>query len=111
MYTSSKSTNTKPMDTISVHMFQAINVNRDKSSYSINAKSLGTISYAIDIDRKLITINAKPMCTFLNLFIKTKNDFSLVVISTESLYQLSILLYVRLQLGLNSVITSYALYI
>ena len=84
MYTSSKSTNAKPMGTISARMFQrgtAINVNMDTSSYSINAKPLGTISYAIDIDR---------------------NDFSLVVISTESLYQLSILLYVRLQLGLNS---------
>ena len=109
MYTSSKSTNTKPMGTISARMFQrgtAINVNRDTSSYSINAKSLGTISYAININWKLITINAKPMSTILNL-----NDFSLVVISTESLYQLSTLLYVRLQLGLNSVITRYALYI
>ena len=72
------------MGTISARMFQrgtAINVNMDTSSYSINAKPLDTISYAIDIDR---------------------NDFSLVVVSTESLYQLRILLYVRLQLGLNS---------
>ena len=72
------------MGTISARMFQrgtAINVNMDTSSYSINAKPLGTTSYAIDIDR---------------------NDFSLVVVSTESLYQLRILLYVRLQLGLNS---------
>ena len=37
------------------------------------------------------------------------HNYSLVVISTESLYQLAIFLQFRLELGLNSVITSYAL--
>ena len=70
---------------------------------------MGTISYAININRKLVAINAKPMCTILNLFIKTRNDYSLVVNSTKFLYQLSIFLDVKLELGLHSIITSYAL--
>ena len=44
--------------TISARMFQqgpAINVNRDTSSKSINANPMGTISYAIDINLKLVT--------------------------------------------------------
>jgi len=37
------------------------------------------ISLAIDINRKLITIDPKPKGRILNLFIKTKNDYSLAV--------------------------------
>ena len=37
---------------------------------------------------KHATINAKPMGMILSLFIKTGNDYSLAVISMESLYQL-----------------------
>ena len=67
---------------------------------------MGTISYAININWKLVTITAKPI---LNLFIKTRIDYSLVVNSTKSLYQLGKYLDVKLELGLNSIITSYAL--
>ena len=67
---------------------------------------MGTISYAININWKLVTITANPI---LNLFIKTRNDYSLVVNSTKSLYQLGKYLDVKLELGLNSIITSYAL--
>ena len=70
---------------------------------------MGTISYAININQKLVAINSKPMCTILNLFIKTRNDYFLAVNSMEPLYQLSIFLDVKLELGLNNIITSYAL--
>ena len=49
---------------ISAHMFQqgpAINVNKDTTSKSINANPMGTISYAIDINLKLVTNNTKPI--------------------------------------------------
>ena len=45
---------------------------------TINANPMGTISYDIDVNRKLVTINEKPMGTILNLFIKTGNNYSLV---------------------------------
>ena len=47
---------------------------------------LGKISLAININRKLVTINAKSTGMILNLFIKTGNDNSLSVNSTRSLY-------------------------
>ena len=47
--------------------------------------------------------------TILNLFIKTRKNYSFAVNSTESLYQLAIFLQFRIELYLNSVITSYAL--
>ena len=65
----------------------AININR--KLITITAKPMGAISYAININWKLVTINAKPMDTILILFIKTGND-SLAINSTESLFQLSI---------------------
>ena len=49
------------------------------------------------------------MDMILNLFIKTGNDYSLAVNNTESLLQLTLFLYVILELGLNSIITSYVL--
>ena len=67
---------------------------------------MGTISYAININWKLVTITANPI---LNLFIKTRNDYSLVVNSTKSLYQLGKYLDGKLELGLNNIITSYVL--
>ena len=56
--------------------------------------------------RGSLLIKAKPI---LNLFIKTRNDYSLVVNSTKSLYQLGKYLDVKLELGLNNIITSYVL--
>ena len=50
-------------------------------------------------------INAKSIGMILTLFIKTRNDYSLAVICTESLYQLALFLHVRLELGLSNVIT------
>ena len=49
------------------------------------------------------------MDMILNLFIKTGNDSSLAVNNTESLLQLTLFLHVILELGLNSIITSYVL--
>ena len=66
----------------------AINVNTDTSSKSINTKPMGTISYAIYINWKLETTNAKPMGMILNLFIKTGKDNYFAVNSSVSLYQL-----------------------
>ena len=47
---------------------------------------MGAILSAIDINRKLVTINPKLQGTILNLFIKTENDYSLVVNNSEFLY-------------------------
>jgi len=74
--------NAKPMATISY----AININWEL--VTINTKPMATISYAININWELVTINAKPMATILNLIIKTGNDNSFAVNSSESLYQL-----------------------
>ena len=68
-----------------------------------------TRSWAININRKLVCNNAKSMDMILNLFIKTGNDYSLAVNNTESLLQLTLFLHVMLELGLNSIITSYVL--
>ena len=110
----------------SARMFQrgpGINVNRDKSSYSINVSTrtrstwlqsrelstplpLGAISFFnILHGHKYATINAKSIGIIPTLFIKTRNDYSLAVICTESLYQLALFLHVRLELGLSNVIT------
>ena len=55
-----------------------LDININQKLVTINAKSmgmilnlLGVILLAIDINRKLVTINAKLMGTILNLFIKT----------------------------------------
>ena len=45
-------------------------------------------SYQCQQEHKLLSINAKPMGTILNLFVKTRNDYSLAVNSMEYLYQL-----------------------
>ena len=55
------------------------------------------------------SINAKPMDTFSARMFQREHNYSLAVIKAESLYQISILLDVKLKLGFNSVITSYAL--
>ena len=47
---------------------------------------LDTILLAIDINQKLVTIYPRSKGTILNLFIKTENNYSLAVISTEFLY-------------------------
>ena len=47
---------------------------------------MGAILSAIDINRKLVTIDPKLQGTILNLFIKTENDYYLVVNNTEFLY-------------------------
>ena len=59
---------------------------------------MGTILWAINVNRKLVTIDAKPMDTILNLFVNTRNDYALAVNSTESLYQLMYLSCYKLKL-------------
>ena len=54
---------------------------------------------------KQTTINAKPMGTILNLFIKAGNNYSLAVISSESLYQLMFLRFICYKLKLIDIIT------
>ena len=65
---------------ISAHMFQqgpAINVNKDTTSKSINANPMGTISYAIDINLKLVTNNTKPIWARSKLLCFNKDQLSM----------------------------------
>ena len=48
--------------------------------------TLSAISTAININRKLVTIDSKLKSTILNLFSKTRNDYSLAVNNAEFLY-------------------------
>ena len=59
---------------------------------------MGTILWAINVNRKLVTIDAKPMDTILNLFVNTRNNYAFAVNSTESLYQLMYLSCYKLKL-------------
>ena len=65
-----------------------VDVNKDTSYLSINAKTLGTISARM-LQGELITLSS--------------------AIKSEFIYKLSIFLHVRLELGFNSVITRYVL--
>ena len=53
--------------------------------------------------------NERNLCLSNGHGLELEHDYSLAEIKAESLYQLSIFLHVRLELGLNSVITNYAL--
>ena len=53
--------------------------------------------------------NERNLCLSNRHDLELGHDYSLAEIKAESLYQLSIFLHVRLELGLNSVITNYAL--
>ena len=59
---------------------------------------MGTILWAINVNRKRVTTDAKPMNTIVNLFVNTRNDYALAVNSTESLYQLMYLSCYKLKL-------------
>ena len=119
--TSSYSINAKSMGAIS----SAINVKTDTSWKSFIVKPLGRISWAINVNRTLarilstpnhwlqscqLSMSTMPMptqcatCSF-----QREPNYSLAAIKSESLYQLSIFLHVILELGFNSVITSYVL--
>jgi len=65
------------------------------------------MSYQCQPDTSLYSINAKPMGAISARMFQQEPNYSLAAIKSESLYQLSIFLHVRLELGLNSLITSY----
>ena len=54
---------------------------------------------------KLLSINAKPMGTILNLFVKTRKDYSFAVNSMKYLYQLMYLKFIFYKLKLIDVFT------
>ena len=92
--------NTKPMGVIS---FQCLH--RHKHYKSSDVKPMGMNSYQCLNGHKHAAINAKLVGTILNLFIKTGNDYSLAINSTESLYQLVYLRFICYKLKLIDVIT------
>ena len=68
-----------------------LDIDINQKLVTINAKSmgmilnlLGVISLAININRKLVTINAKLMGTILNLFIKTGNHTTTILWSINA---------------------------
>ena len=65
------------------------------------------MSYQCQPDTSLYSINAKPMGAISARMFQQEPNYSLTAIKSESQYQLSIFLHVRLELGLNSLITSY----
>ena len=85
-----------------IQILLTINVNTRLQSQELSTKPMVMIlnfqlGTAIDINRKLVTINAKLMGTILNLFIKTGNDYSHSK-HTESLYRQIQFRYLMLQI-------------
>ena len=71
--------------------------------------AMGAISLAIIINQMLAIINGKSNGTILDLFTKTRNNYSLAVNSTEFLYQLVYFFRLDMNWVFNSIITSYAM--